>query len=248
MYCLWYNITMIDFEKDPSHQIPRGPEIVPYTPHDITRIIVNSFRFSRGSHGLQVSMLHVIASGNHARFTDEAFEAATVPTLEAVHRIYTNPKLHLPTESPDLNENAVTQYLRLLKDDTYWLPPKNKDLEDLCVEAIKSDLEWVPGYNPDRSRPPRSSYMSNVLKHALIGRSTGQPEFDHVFSVIGSRLTDTAREDKETRLNFHRKDKFPRIAQAHVKEHPNDRELLRAHPAMPPFEPRLAKLIGLLKK
>ena len=229
---------------------PSTAETIQYDVRDVTSIIVNSFRFSRGSGNLQDSLLTFIGARRRDHFKDMSVLEASKPDLEtAVHAIYTNPKLH-PAPNPNDPRKfghedtvkavsvEVNRYLSRLKGGVKFGPLGRTDTQNLCGQLIDTENTWI-GRNSNWVRPPKRlpirPFSSNLITHGFLEKSTGRDEFDEIFQFIGDLVL---REPEEKWCPPWRQGnrQVSRLISGHVKYNPDDNERLAGVLADTPFE------------
>jgi hypothetical protein len=168
-----------------------------YGPHKIKNIVVNSFRYSRGSSPAQYSILRFIGTNFAERFNPDAFSEAHQLSLNPIYYLYTNSKHHMQGGAAE-NEDSTKAMIagesrsyhsalrRYAQTETYT----EKDLDTLCSLLVGTDWHQMPhirarGNRGDTGKP----YFSNIVKRGFLHNPLGIEEFDVMYQAVASRIS-----------------------------------------------------------
>jgi hypothetical protein len=195
------------------HETSPGVEIIqPYDTGKVTNLIVNSFRFSRGSSTLHNAILLYLADSFGERFTADNISDAVPSVIRAAERYTSNPHMHvqLPRDVIEAEVARRTNYLSDAVKYNFSCSP-----EALLESVLEADIVKIPGYDNIQS-------ISNFVTYALLGRSTRSEEYDSLFKLVADTYmmypggTD-ANLSPDNALSF-----VPQIIDTHLQAHPND--------------------------
>jgi len=214
-----------------------------YSSKDVASIIVNSFRFSRGSDFTQHRLLSAIVIANRGRLSGELIDASIDEAVSATNAIYMNQRVHLVPENRNHSRTDAEQLLytqgvvegytdamkTILKDklttDTDW--------DDLSGYLIIADRKWIPEVREAAVKsglqPAARPYRSNIITHGFLSRSTGLAEYDMIFGAVADRITKMEESPPQIYSMLETEATgLKQIALAHIHYNPADTEPVEA--------------------
>lgn len=194
-----------------------------------------SFRFSRGDYELQREMTRLAVKAFPGIFVPENIEPAREIVRGAAHRFVAGPS-HPPIGvNEDIDRQIDTQAARFMLA-VRSRRPAEPDMEVLLHRMLENDNWYIP-YNRDNNWPASEQplpYVSNFIRHGLIGDSTGSPIFNAVFDAAKGEFWQTMDEESWRAEDY--SELMCRLAGAHLAYNPDDSEpLARAvaeHPVL----------------
>jgi hypothetical protein len=210
---------------------------VPFPAPHLSRIMVNTFRLSRGLENSHEPQLAYMAKnyGEQIKAADQ--ESAEHLTLQAalgmiassLHPTYSNVgRLDDPKREPlsDDAEGNVAEAYQKLHDliDGHKIAPSTPGV--LLAALIRADARWrpsVPGpLERDKSYKP-SSYTSNVVRYVIMGELINVNEIEEMLRVAESALEEGDNGEvlfRSLRLSL------PQVIRAHLEFHETDRNAI----------------------
>lgn len=203
---------------------PRVEIAQPYDTDKVTNLIVNSFRFSRGSSTLHSAILLHLADSFGDRLTDENISESIPGVVRAAERYTSNPHLHVKLHKEVIEEEVAERAKYLTEAVGHNLVSNRDELLGLILEA---DIVKMPGYDNIDSISEGRPYKSNFVTYGLLGRSTRSEEYDSMFKSVA----DTYRKHQAGYNVYIWPDNalthVPKIIDTHLQAHPEDAGVLQ---------------------
>lgn len=211
---------------------PETEQKPPYTPEEISRLLVHSFRFSQGDTILQEKLLELVAFNNQGRLTPDAIEKSVEPAAAIVKKIIFEPSVHskltgdVTTDEfikSQVDVNAETLIHSIFKGERL-----NPDIGFVARGVISRDYKYMVlrdggryRQTPVKMAPGNDPYLSHFVYHGLLGKPTGMAEYDQVFRQIKDNYLNHY-ETWHSRAQYDSQE----VIDAYMQHHPDQAQLL----------------------
>jgi hypothetical protein len=175
-----------------------GEQVIGPDRHDVRKIksiLINSYRFSRGSLLAQHHFLQYIGEHFDFAFSNASYEAAFEPTFEVASSITRNHKEHprIP-KNPVMSADEVRdKYRRELKDvfdvlrTSSQTDPDPQHSLEVARFMLSVDYKWAPNSSHESHLAVRP-YTSNLYWHGVAQNNTGHPMYDQLYRESAETL------------------------------------------------------------
>lgn len=196
----------------------------------LARLLVNSFRLSRGNASLQNDLLRFLAITYGSQIDRSILPAVIARANAQALAYYTNSALHPEKRS---TSNPKTDVMVEVSDAAKGLvhaldnrQPLDRGL--LYISIISTDYDWRPEVRKNRTRyQPVKPYSSNLVSYGFLGKTTGVREFDPIFQLAADFLV-AGKFRTAAEYTFFRTDSIQEIIDDHLANFNADRDQLKA--------------------
>jgi hypothetical protein len=196
-----------------------------YTQQELTKLIVNSFRISKGVSRSLDSVLAYLAQTYGDRMTVEAIEDSFENGLKPAMN-YANSSAHPGFISP-LNELDTRLVMDDARDHMKKILIEGPSEADVpIVEALVDvDYYWHPTLGQNRKEPKRP-YVSNVIHFGMLKKEDGSRLHSTSFAEYDAMFDEVAAKISTGQITPEVDEKFRKIWDAHFEINPLDQDYL----------------------
>jgi hypothetical protein len=196
-----------------------------YTQQELTKLIVNSFRISKGVSRSLDSVLAYLAQTYGERMTVEAIEDSFENGLKPAMN-YANSSAHPSFISP-LNELDTRLVMDDARDHMKKILIEGPSEADVpIVDALVDvDYYWHPTLGQNRKEPKRP-YVSNVIHFGMLKKQDGSRLHSTSFAEYDAMFDEVAAKISTGQITPEVDDKFRKIWDAHFEINPLDQDYL----------------------
>lgn len=207
---------------------------VPFPAAHLSRIVVGTFRLSRGNETSQQPLLAYMATNYGEQIKDADQDLASSLTLKAAIDMIGSP-LHPTYSDGDPLVDYVVDSVELAYDLLRDLIDGRKSLSaappTLLMALIRADSRWRPSVPRPREsdetyRP--SAFRSNVVRHLILGVPTNVREVDLMLGAAGQALDERTVDDSAA-IDRALKMTLPMVIREHLEFHEGDRPAINAN-------------------
>lgn len=206
----------------------------PYTPEEVAKLFVGSFRFSQGEPGIQQLLFDYLCQEYGDKLSPELLTEGTQTAAPRIEKLVTSGISHDVRGKDKVRETIADERNNWLTtlDNHSQGKGTEFDPQGALKQILARETRFL-GRKKGRPRPegaltgqsgPRDRFTSQLVYYGLMGKDTDMPEFNRLFAMLLAELPNIPEEGVAQNRYGH-KDSYSlyRVLERHFDAHPEDR-------------------------